>query len=55
MAFDAGGFGQRLRQYRIKNHLTQDELAERIDTATSSISHSENSPYRYSSSFVISL
>ena len=42
MQFDEQGFGRRLRQFRVKNHLTQEALAERIDTATSSVSHLEN-------------
>lgn len=42
MLFDAEGFGKRLKQFRVKNHLTQAALAELIDTETSSVSHLEN-------------
>ena len=42
MNFDARGFGKRLKHIRMSHHLTQEELAEQIDTATSSISHLEN-------------
>ena len=42
MLFDAEGFGRRLKQFRVKNHLTQAALAELIDTETSSVSHLEN-------------
>lgn len=55
MVFDAGGFGQRLRQYRIRNHMTQDDLAEKIDTATSSISHLENGTHSPSLKTLIKL
>ena len=40
--FDAYKFGERLKSYRLKNHLSQMELAEKIGSATSSISHLEN-------------
>lgn len=40
--YDAAGFGRRLKEHRIKNHMTQEQLAEKIGTATSSISHLEN-------------
>ncbi len=55
MEFDAGGFGRRLKQYRIKNHLTQEELAEKINTATSSVSHLENGTHSPSLKTLISL
>ena len=34
--------GERLKEARIKKHMTQEELSEKIDSATSSISHLEN-------------
>ena len=40
--FDANKFGERLKAYRLKNHLSQMELAEKIGSSTSSISHLEN-------------
>lgn len=55
MEFDASGFGKRLRQFRIKNHLTQEALAEKIDTATSSISHLENGTHSPSLKTLINL
>ena len=42
MKFDSEGFGRRLKEYRIKNHLSQEELAEKIDAVPSSVSHLEN-------------
>lgn len=42
MHFDADGFGRRLRQHRVNNHLTQAALAELIGSDTSSVSHLEN-------------
>lgn len=38
---DYKDLGKRLKKYRIENHLTQEELAERIDTVPSTISHIE--------------
>lgn len=55
MVFDAAGFGTRLKHHRIKNHLTQDDLAEKIDTATSSISHLENGTHSPSLKTLIKL
>ena len=55
MTFDAKSFGERLKQFRIKNHLTQDELAEKIDTATSSVSHLENGTHSPSLKTLIKL
>lgn len=40
--FNADKFGEKLRKYRIKNHFSQMELAEKIGSATSSVSHLEN-------------
>lgn len=40
--FDAADFGKRLKDFRIKNHMTQEQLADKIGTVTSSISHLEN-------------
>lgn len=40
--FNADKFGEKLKKYRIKNHLSQMELAEKIGSATSSVSHLEN-------------
>ena len=34
--------GARLKRYRQKAHLTQEQLAEKIDVATSTIAHAEN-------------
>jgi transcriptional regulator with XRE-family HTH domain len=39
---DYGKLGERLKEARIKKHMTQEELSEKIDSATSSISHLEN-------------
>lgn len=55
MVFDADGFGWRLKQYRIRNHMTQDDLAEKIDTVTSSISHLENGTHSPSLKTLIKL
>ncbi|MCR4755303.1 MAG: helix-turn-helix domain-containing protein [Lachnospiraceae bacterium] len=55
MLFDAEGFGKRLRQHRVKNHLTQAALAELIDTETSSISHLENGTHSPSLNTLIKL
>lgn len=35
-------FGQRLREVRIKNHETQQDLAQQLDAAKNSISEIEN-------------
>lgn len=40
--FNATRFGEKLKKYRLKKHLSQMELAEKIDLQTSSISHLEN-------------
>ena len=55
MLFDEHGFGERLRQLRLKNRLTQEALAEKIDTATSSISHLENGTHTPSLKTLIKL
>ena len=55
MIFDEQGFGRRLKEYRLKNHLTQEALAEKIDTATSSISHLENGTHTPSLKTLIKL
>ena len=34
--------GKRIKQYRSKNHMTQEQLASRIDVAVSTIAHAEN-------------
>lgn len=34
--------GKRIKQYRHKAHMTQEQLAERIDVATSTIAHAES-------------
>ena len=34
--------GQRIKQYRKKAHITQEQLADKIDVATSTIAHAEN-------------
>lgn len=39
---DHSKLGQRIKYYRMKNHMTQENLSERIGVATSSISHLEN-------------
>ena len=40
--FNAARFGEKLKKYRLKKHLSQMELAEKIDLQTSSVSHLEN-------------
>lgn len=55
MLFDEHGFGERLRQFRLRNRLTQEALAEKIDTATSSISHLENGTHTPSLKTLIKL
>ena len=40
--FNADRFGEKLKKYRLKKHLSQMELAEKIDLQTSSVSHLEN-------------
>ena len=40
--FNATRFGEKLKKYRLKKHLSQMELAEKIDLQTSSASHLEN-------------
>ena len=39
---DYSQLGKRIKRYRQKAHLTQEQLAERIDVATSTIAHAEN-------------
>ena len=39
--FNYAELGRRIRDYRQKAHLTQEQLAEKIDMATSNISHIE--------------
>ena len=34
--------GKRIKRHRLKAHLTQEQLAEKIDVATSTIAHAEN-------------
>ena len=34
--------GMRIKRHRLKAHLTQEQLAEKIDVATSTIAHAEN-------------
>mgnify|MGYP004511863405 FL=1 len=34
--------GLRIKHYRLKAHLTQEQLAEKVDVATSTIAHAEN-------------
>ena len=55
MEFDSNGFGNRLKRYRIKKHLTQEALAEMINTASSSISHLENGTHSPSLNTLINL
>ncbi len=40
--FNATRFGEKLKKYRLKKHLSQMELAEKMDLQSSSISHLEN-------------
>ena len=40
--FNAARFGEKLKKHRLKKHLSQMELAEKIDLQTSSVSHLEN-------------
>lgn len=53
--FDASSFGERLKQHRVGKHLTQAQLAELIDTNTSSISHLENGTHKPSLNTLITL
>lgn len=39
---DYSGLGKRIKRHRLKAHLTQERLAEKIDVATSTIAHAEN-------------
>ncbi len=55
MEFDAEGFGMRLKQHRIRNHLTQSALAALIGTNTSSVSHLENGTHSPSLNTLIKL
>ena len=55
MNFDINGFGRRLKHYRILNHMTQEALAEQVETATSSISHLENGTHTPSLKTLIKL
>ena len=55
MEFDARSFGKRLKHIRTAHHLTQEELAEQIDTAASSISHLENGTHSPSLKTLINL
>lgn len=34
--------GKRIKKYRIKTHLTQEQLSDKIDVATSTIAHAES-------------
>ena len=39
---DYGQLGVRIKRYRQKAHLTQEQLADRLDVATSTIAHAES-------------
>ena len=39
---DYNQLGKRIKRYRLKAHLTQEQLAEKTDVATSTIAHAEN-------------
>ena len=39
---DYNQLGKRIKRYRLKVHLTQEQLAEKTDVATSTIAHAEN-------------
>ena len=39
---DYNQLGKRIKRYRQKAHLTQEQLADKIDVATSTIAHGEN-------------
>ena len=39
---DYSQLGKRIKRYRLKAHLTQERLAEKIDVATSTIAHAES-------------
>ena len=39
---DYSQLGRRIKRYRQKAHLTQEQLADKIDVATSTIAHAEN-------------
>ena len=47
--FNAARFGEKLKKYRLKKHLSQMELAEKIDLQTSSVSHLENGTREFDS------
>lgn len=53
--FDAAAFGRRLKKLRIKNNMTQEQLAEKIGTVTSSVSHLENGTHAPSLNTLLSL
>lgn len=55
MKFDSEGFGRRLKEHRIKNHLSQEELSEKIDAVPSSVSHLENGTHAPSLKTLIKL
>lgn len=38
---DYASIGRRIKHYRLKCHLTQEQLAERVDVAVSTIAHTE--------------
>ena len=39
---DYNQLGKRIKRYRLKAHLTQEQLAEKTDVAASTIAHAEN-------------
>ena len=47
--------GERIKQYRLKAFLTQEELAARIDVATSTIAHAERGSSKPSLPLLIKL
>lgn len=47
--------GQRIKKYRIKTHLTQEQLSDKIDVATSTIAHAESGTSKPSLPLLIKL
>ena len=39
---DYNQLGKRIKRYRLKSHFTQEQLADKLDVATSTIAHAEN-------------
>ena len=52
---DYGQLGRRIKRYRCKAHLTQEQLAGRIEVATSTIAHAESGTSKPSLPLLIKL